>query len=261
MNTNATEDKTTHSRPGIALAAILLIASGLSWATVANAFGPGAIEQLSVSYEKPLNVFVAGPEQAKRGILLIPGWMGLDQRARKLTRWFAEAGYRAMAIDLYDGKVASNPRQARLLMDAVDQAEANAKYQAALTALQAGGREIAVIGWSFGGSQALHATLAAPDLVAATVSYYPYGDMPAEPQQLEQLKGPWLIHVGDQDFAFTPDKIEAVEQAMSLAAKTLVVETYRAKHSFDRVTSDNYNRVAAEQARFNTSRFLDRYLN
>jgi carboxymethylenebutenolidase len=166
-----------------------------------------------------------------------------------------------MAIDLYDGQVASNPHQARLLMDAVKQEEANAKYRAALAALQAGGRQIAVIGWSFGGSQALHATLAAPDLVSATVSYYPYGDMPVEPQQLVRLKGPWMIQVGDHDFAFTADKLRTVKQAMTEAAKTLVVETYPAKHSFDRTNSENYNRLADEQARFSTSKFLDRYLN
>jgi carboxymethylenebutenolidase len=146
-------------------------------------------------------------------------------------------------------------------MDAVEQEEANAKYRAALTDLQADGREIAVIGWSFGGSQALHATLAAPELVSATVSYYPYGDMPVDPQALKQLKGPWMIHVGDHDFAFTADKISSVEQAMAAAEKTLMVETYPARHSFDRATSENYNRIADEQARFSTSKFLDRYLN
>ncbi len=244
----------------LALVAILAIASGLSCASDTGG-NLGKMEHLNVSLEKPLDVFVAGPERSKRGILIIPGWMGLDERAKELTQEFAEAGYRAMAIDLYDGQVASNPHQARLLMDAVQQEEANAKYRAALTALQAGDREIAVIGWSFGGSQALHAALAAPDLVSATVSYYPYGDMPVEPQQLQQLKGPWLIHVGDQDFAFTADKIRAVEQAMTAAAKTLTVETYPAKHNFDRITSDNYNRIATEQARFSTHRFLDRYLN
>jgi carboxymethylenebutenolidase len=245
----------------IVLTAILAIASGLSCAETNREGGPGEIGHLSVTYEKPLDVFVAGPEQAKHGILLIPGWMGLNERARELTRQFASAGYRAMAIDLYDGQVPNNPHQARLLMDAVEQEEANAKYRAALTALRAGGREIAVIGWSFGGSQALHATLAAPDLVSATVSYYPYGDMPVDPQTLKQLKGPWMIHVGDHDFALTADRISAVEQAMTSAAKTLVVEIYPARHSFDRASSANYNRIADEQARFSTSKFLDRYLN
>jgi carboxymethylenebutenolidase len=245
----------------IVLTVMLAITSGIAGADGKDESQPGNIEHLSVTYQKPLDVFVAGPEQARRGVLLIPGWMGLNERARELTRQFADAGYRAMAIDLYDGQVASNPHQARRLMDAVAQDEANAKYRAALTALHAGGREIAVIGWSFGGSQALHATLAAPDLVAATVSYYPYGDMPLDAQSLAQLQGPWMIHVGDRDFAFTADRIRAVEQAMSVAAKTLVVETYPAAHSFDRATSQHYNRIADEQARFGTSKFLDRHLH
>jgi carboxymethylenebutenolidase len=250
-----------NSTTNIVVTALLALASGLSCAEVNRDSGDGKIGHLSIRYERPLDVFVAGPEQARRGILIIPGWMGLNERARELTRQFADAGYRAMAIDLYDGRVPANPRQARLLMDAVEQEEANAKYRAALAALQADGREIAVIGWSFGGSQALHATLAAPERVAATVSYYPYGDMPVEAQSLKQLQGPWMIHVGDQDFAFTADKISAVERAMTAAARMLIVETYPARHSFDRATSDNYNRIADEQARFHTSKFLDRYLD
>jgi carboxymethylenebutenolidase len=245
----------------IASATLLIISSGVSGAAVKNDCVPGENWHLNVAYEKPLTVFVAGPEQAKRGILLVPGWMGLDERTKSLTRGFADAGYRAMAVDLYDGQVARNPHEARLMMDAVEQEEANTKYRAALTALQDGGREIAVIGWSFGGSRALHATLAAPERVSATVSYYPFGDMPLEKRQLKQLKGPWLIHVGNQDFAFGKDEIRAVAQAMETAGKTLAVETYPAKHNFDRPNSANYHRIADEQARFSTSKFLDRHLD
>ena len=77
-----------------------------------------------------------------------------------------------MAIDLYDGQIATNPQHAKLLMNSIKQADANTKFAAALDTLKAPGRKIATIGWSYGASQALRATLSAPEPVSATVSYY-----------------------------------------------------------------------------------------
>jgi len=236
----------------------LLILPKLSFASTTHA---GQLDSLEATYPSSFNVYVSGPEDALRGILLIHGWMGLNNDIKDLAEQFSQAGYRAMAIDLYNGQVAKGPRQARELMNAVRQSEANAKYVAAIKALKAEGRDVAVVGWSFGGSQAMHATLAASGLVSATVSYYPYGEMPTDTERLEQVKGPLLIQVGNKDFSFTSAKIDAYKAVMQAVDKTLIVHTYDAKHSFDRATSNNYNQAAQEQAWFSTSKFLDKYLD
>lgn len=245
----------------IALPALILLSTTVSSASSLVTEPQGQVETLAVTHEKPFNVFVCGPEDATRGLLLIHGWMGLDDAIKDRAREFGDAGYRVMAIDLYDGRVATEPKGARALMEGVRQSDANAKYVAALSALKGPGRDLAVIGWSFGGSQAVHAALSAPDLVSATVAYYPYGDMPADAASLSRLRGPLLIQVGTQDFSFTPDKAKAYAAAMEQANKTLTVATYDAKHSFDSETSLNYDQTADEQARFSTARFLDRYLD
>ena len=221
----------------------------------------GQLENLEATYPNSFNVYVSGPEDSSRGILLIPGWLGLNDEIKDQVEQFAKLGYRAMAIDLYNGQVAKGPQTARVLMNAVRQNEANAKYVAAIKALKKGGREVAVLGRSFGGSQAMHATLAASEMVTATVSYYPYGEMPADIERLSRMQGPLMIHVGNRDFYFTEAKIAAYKAAMQAANKTLIVHTYDTKHSFDRTSSSNYKQAAQEQARFTTSKFLDRYLD
>lgn len=242
---------------GIAPLAMSIVATLSSAATKHS----GQIDSLEAAYPSSFTVYVSGPEDASRGVLLIHGWLGLNDRIKGLADQFAKAGYRAMAIDLYNGQVARGPRQARVLMDGVRQNEANAKYVSAIEALKAGGRDVAVVGWSFGGSQAIQATLAVPELVSATVGYYPYGEMPSDIEPLSRMQGPLLIQVGNKDFSFTAAKIDAYKAAMEAAGKNLIVRTYDARHSFDRVTSDNYNRAAQEQAWFTTSVFLDRYLD
>ena len=77
---------------------------------------------LETANQKSFKIYVAGPMDASRGILLIHGWLGLNQDIEALTMKFAKSGYRAMAIDLYDGEVANNPKDAKLLMMSVQAA-------------------------------------------------------------------------------------------------------------------------------------------
>ena len=237
---------------------VSFIMPALSFASTQHA---GQLNSLKAIFPGSFNVYVTGPENASRGILLIHGWQGLNNRIKQMADQFGSAGYRAMAIDLYKGQVAMGPNKARALMETFNQIEANAKYVAAIKTLKANGRDVAVIGWGFGGSQAMHATLAANEMVSATVSYYPFGEMPAGSERLSQMQGPLLIQVGDKDFFFTKEKIEAYKFNVQKAGKTLVVKTYNARHSFDKNTSDNYNQTAEEQAWFSTNNFLDRYLD
>ena len=55
---------------------------------------------LETEKQKTFKVYVAGPMDASRGILLIHGWLGLNQDIETLTMKFAKFGYRAMAMDI-----------------------------------------------------------------------------------------------------------------------------------------------------------------
>jgi carboxymethylenebutenolidase len=204
--------------------------------------------------------YVAGPEDARRGILLIHGWLGLTKDVEAWADEFARAGYCAMAVDLYDGKVTTTPAEARLLMESVDQAEANAKYAAALNALTSAGRKVAVVGWSYGAVQALHAALVQPGMVAATVMYYPFGELTADKKSLSALNGPIIGQFALDDFAFTPDKREAFASAVEAAGKTLEAHVYDAKHGFAAASGPNFDKATHESALSSTYESLDRYM-
>ena len=239
----------------------ILIAALMLMSAPAYTAQQGEFITLETEKQKSFRVYAAGPADASRGILLIHGWLGLNGDIEALTMKFANAGYRAMAIDLYDGEVANNPKDAKLLMMSVKQTEANDKYRAALQALAAPGRKLATIGWSYGGSQALHATLSAPELVSATVSYYPFGEMITDKKTLAPMQGPILIQVGNEDFAFTPEKVNSYREALLNAGKMLHVKTYNAKHGFAREKGKNYSQSAHVSAENSTHQFLDVNLN
>jgi carboxymethylenebutenolidase len=113
---------------------LILVLAGLAVSGQATA-GSGSIVSLETQAGRSFQVYAAGPKDADRGILLVHGWYGLNDQARLWADKFAAAGYLAMSIDLYDGKLATDSKTARTYMNAVKQSEANEKYRAVLKAL------------------------------------------------------------------------------------------------------------------------------
>ncbi len=206
----------------------------------------------------PFQVYAVGPQDAKRGMLVIHEWWGLNDHIRSWADRLAALGYRAIAVDLFNGQVAITPDQARALVAAVDQKQANAKHLAVLKALQAPGRKVGVIGWCFGGGQSLQASLTAPELVSATVIYY--GPLVTDVDQLKRLRAPVLGIFGTRDTSITPEKVKAFEAAMKQAGKALEVHFYDADHAFANPSGTRYNSEAARQAWEVTKAFLDKHL-
>lgn len=207
-------------------------------------------------------MYVSGPESASKGVLLIHEWWGLNHDMKVWADRYASLGYRAAAIDLYSGKVTTDPKQAKKLMNSVKQKNANAKYQAALQALRTPdkNRRVAVIGWSFGGAQALQAALVAPDLVSATIMYYPFGKMEHGKERLSAMGGPVLGNLAKHDFAFTPDKVKKFQSAMKQAGKVFKIHMVDAKHGFDKPAGKHYNKKASDQAWVASKQFLKEHL-
>src|ERR1700679_210679 len=66
---------------------------------------------------------LATPTKAGRypGIIVIHEWWGLTDWVKDETQKFAEQGYVAVAVDLYRGKVTSDPEEAHELMRGLPQ--------------------------------------------------------------------------------------------------------------------------------------------
>lgn len=214
--------------------------------------------ELKTSDGKTFRVYAAGPAGARRGILVIHEWWGLNDHIRSWTDRFAGLGYRAMAVDLYGGKVAATPEEAMGLMKSVDQKEANAKHRAVLDALKAPGRKLGTIGWCFGGGQSLQASLAAPGSVSATVIYY--GRTVTDADRLRTLRAPVLGIFAERDAGIPVEQVKAFEAAMKQAGRDLELHFYDADHAFANPSGNRYDSEAAVAAWKVTRAFLDKHL-
>ena len=112
------------------------------------------------------------------GVMVVHEWWGLDDYIRGRARMLAEAGYTALAVDMYGGgRTADNPADAGAAMNAVlgDMDTGTKRLQAgcALLASQddVDPSRLAAMGYCFGGAAALHCARIGMDL-KAVVSFH-----------------------------------------------------------------------------------------
>jgi carboxymethylenebutenolidase len=153
----------------------------------------------------------------------------------------------ALAVDLYDGKVASEPDEARAYVQQLDHAAATDTLVSWIGWLRADERvagKVGTVGWCFGGGWSLNASIAAP--VEATVVYYGRVNQPAG--ELAHLKGPVLGHFATKDQWINKEMVSGFEQTMAQLGKSLTVYWYDADHAFANPTQSRYDKEDAQLA-------------
>jgi carboxymethylenebutenolidase len=222
--------------------------------------GQGEMIQYPVAGGKAANAYyIKAEKESHTYIFVFHEWYGLNEYVKKESEKLAEKYPNAniLALDLYDGKVATNRDQASEYMQEVDNDRAFAIIDGASEFAGEDAR-IGTIGWCFGGGWSLQAALKLGKKAHACVIYYgmPIMDM----DKLRGLNAPVLGHFGKKDDWITPEKVDQCAQAMSQAGKPLTVHSYDAAHAFANPSRDVYKEGAAEVAWARTINFIDDHL-
>lgn len=237
---------------------MLLVSAGSSWAA-----------EQAVSYksgdENGSGLLVTpegkGPFPA---VVVIQEWWGLNDWVKDQARSLAKQGYVALAVDLYRGKLTSNPDEAHQLMMGLPPDRAMRDLKAAFAYLQ--GRtdvkkdRIGAVGWCLGGRYTLALAVEEPSLAAA-VAYY--GAPPTDEAAIAKIKAPVLGNFGGEDKGPAPDQVKAFEAAMKKAGKSADLKIYEgAPHAFANVNNPwgGYREAAARDAWARTTAFFAKHL-
>ena len=181
------------------------------------------------------------------GVVLIHEWWGLNDQIKAVAGELARQGYVALAVELYDGNVATTSEEADRLRKGVDAAVATDTLVSWVEWLRKhpkGTGKVATVGWCFGGGWSLNASMATP--VNATIIYYGRVDQPAP--RLARLQGPVLGHFATRDQSINRPMVEGFEKAMAEAGKPLTVYWYEADHAFANPTGARYDAEDAKLA-------------
>jgi carboxymethylenebutenolidase len=237
------------------------LAGGLALAALASA-------GTTVSYPsgpETVSAYLAAPEAGGKrpAIVVIHEWWGLDAFAKGKADGFAKQGYLALAVDLYRGKVATDPDVAHQLMRGMPEDRAIRDLRAAVAYLRSrpdvDGSKIGSVGWCMGGGWSLQLALAEPTLVAAVIYY---GHLVTDPATIASLKVPLLGNFGGQDQGIPPKDVQQFEAVAKKDFKTVDFKIYPdAGHGFASAKDPKVFRAAdAKDADARTDAFFRKVL-
>ncbi len=188
-------------------------------------------------------------------IIVFQEWWGLnDNVKRESEALYKDLGnVNVIALDMYDGKVATDRETAGRFMQEFKQERGDAIIKGALD--YAGkDAKIGTVGWCFGGGQSLLASLLAGDQATACVIYY---GMPVDDvSKLKTLKADVLGIFATQDQWINPQVVRKFEQSMKSVGKNITVKNYNADHGFSNPSNSIFDKQASEDAYETTLAFF-----
>lgn len=188
-------------------------------------------------------------------IFVFQEWWGLNDNIKRQAEelYNAVGGVNVLALDMYDGKLATDAQTASQYMGEFKQERGDAIVKGAL-AYAGAVAKVGTVGWCFGGGQSLQATLTAGKQGVACVMYY---GMPEENvERLKTLNTDVLNIWPTQDKWINKQVMDKFEANMTTAGKKLTIKSYEADHAFANPSNPRYNQQAASDAFQHTVAFL-----
>jgi len=182
-------------------------------------------------------------------------WWGLNQNImNEVERWAKEVqGVNVIAIDLYDGKVATTREAAGEFMQNADEVRIRNIIQGALEFVGTDA-EIATIGWCFGGGWSMQAALMLGNQAVGCVVYY--GMPENDPALLATLSCKVVGIFAERDAWINRTVVAAYEAAMNAADKAYETYWYDAEHAFANPSNAIFDEEAAADANEKSLEFL-----
>ncbi len=197
------------------------------------------------------------------GVIVIQEWWGLVDHIKNVADRFAEAGFVALAPDMYEGQKTDSPDEAGKLMMAIEIDKAEKNLRGAIDYLlsrdEVVGPKVGTVGFCMGGQLSLYAACANPK-VGACVDFY--GIHPNVQPNLERLQAPVLGFFAENDGFVTPEVAHKLEADLQAAGKQVEMTIFEgADHAFFNDTRHQvYHATYAAQCWDRMVVFFDQHL-
>src|SRR2546421_7394872 len=213
---------------------------------------------------RTISAYLAVPEHGSGpGVLVLHAWWGLTQPFRQVCDRLAEAGFVALAPDLYHGKTTAAVEEAQALSAALDQdvervrgdieAAVQVLRQHDATHLADGRGKLALVGFSLGGAYALDLSVTLAQEIAAVVTFYAAYPGP----DYRRASAAYLCHFAQDDPFESAESVASMEQELQAAGRPVTVYTYPGTtHWFFEENRPEYDAQAARLAWERTIAFL-----
>jgi carboxymethylenebutenolidase len=211
-------------------------------------------------------VLANNTQQQLPAVIMIHEWWGLNEYIKNQADILAKEGYVVLAVDLYQGEVATTSDRSRELSSsvrnnpapAIDNLQSAVNYVKSLEIVD--DSKVASLGWCFGGDWSLQLALnSSENPLAATIIYY--GRPVTDIASLSSISWPILGIFGDQDQAIPVESVKQFASALNASGITNEIYLYEGVgHAFANPSGDNYAPKETADAWQKTIGFLGEYL-
>jgi carboxymethylenebutenolidase len=212
-----------------------------------------------ITYFGDASGYLAKPVDGENypGIIMIHEWWGLNENIKEMADKLASHGYVVLAVDLYDGDVATTSEQARQLITTFDSEYGIQNMNAAVSLLSDNysADTIGSIGWCFGGGQSLNLAVNNSEM-DATVIYY--GSLQTNPETLSSIDWPILGIFAELDKGIPVATVNEFESALTEASVENQIHIYDGvDHAFANPSGERYAPDESKDAWDKTILFLE----
>lgn len=199
--------------------------------------------------------FVKSKTKSNKWLFVYQEWWGLNDHIKKQADiLYNEMGgnVNVLAIDMYDGKVATTREDAAKYMQGADEKRLENIVTGALN--YAGKKaKVASIGWCFGGGWSLKSAILSKKQAVGSVMYY---GMPV--QDIEKLKtlNCEVLGLFATEEWISKKIIEEFAANMKTAKKSLNYKIFEAAHAFANPSNPKFDEKAATEANAMAVQFL-----
>jgi carboxymethylenebutenolidase len=219
-------------------------------------YGDGNMITFKTSDGKDANAYeIKADKPTNNWILVFHEWYGLNDYIKREAEEIAilAGNVNVLAVDLYDGKVATNNDEAMQYVQAVDNKRAvniilGARDYAGDSAV------FGTFGWCFGGSWSNQAAIELGDKCKACVIYY---GMPEQNiDRLKKQKAAVLGIFAMKDKRITTAVAKKFEEDLHSINVPIVVYHYNSVHGFANPSNPEHDAESTKDAKEKTYRFL-----
>jgi carboxymethylenebutenolidase len=227
--------------------------------SAAFSVGEYTVQTESVNYFQNAQGYLARPtiDGEFPAVTMIHENLGITDNIKEMAKKLASHGYIVLAVDLYDGKIATTTDEARIILGTFEQQQWTDNMNSAVRYLEErfGVESIGSIGWCFGGGQSLNLALNNPNM-DATVIYY--GRLVTDPSELSKISWPVLGIFAGLDTGIPEQTVREFESALNdLGIENEIIIYPGVKHGFANPSGDRHAPEESEDAWEKTLDFFE----
>ncbi len=199
--------------------------------------------------------YIPSDQPTSKVLIVFHEWWGLnDYIKREAENWQKMLGnVDVYAVDLFDGKVADSPALASKISSEMDTKRAETIIKGLLSHIGKD-KQIATLGWCFGGAWAFTAGVLAGNNSVGIVDYYGFPEK--EEKNIKPLQSDVLYIYATKDKFITANLVADFQKQVEATGHKFTMHSFDAVHAFANPSNPKHDALAAKQAEQFAKKFL-----